>query len=179
MRYKRILQYMKENGGCRVWDWHPSHIEAKLVALLLEEARIQEGKKSRRRAKNSSSHWAEGRPGVEISMGHGSSTSGLAYPHPLHLTTQNLQDDFRQSYSGNTYPTPLTPRQRDEVADEIYRLRGAPTSPMSVDEVNGDDDLLSNDSQPEGPSDNDFDNNHSQRMARQACSQILEAGSER
>ncbi|KAH9433973.1 hypothetical protein MCOR02_006005 [Pyricularia oryzae] len=51
-RYNRIIQWMAENGGCKVWPWRPKHIEAQLVKLGLEEPELHNQERSRRRATN-------------------------------------------------------------------------------------------------------------------------------
>lgn len=48
-RYQLILARMKENGGCKVWDWKPQHIEAMLVKMGMEEPTIDEKTGTRRR----------------------------------------------------------------------------------------------------------------------------------
>ncbi|KAI6371087.1 hypothetical protein MCOR25_004022 [Pyricularia grisea] len=51
-RYNRIIQWMSEHGGCKVWPWRPKHIEAQLVKLGLEEPELHNQERSRRRATN-------------------------------------------------------------------------------------------------------------------------------
>lgn len=49
-RYQRIIQYMEEKGGCKVWPWKPKHVEAQLVRLGLEEPELRNQETTRRKA---------------------------------------------------------------------------------------------------------------------------------
>jgi hypothetical protein len=177
-RYKRIKTYLKEHGGCRCWDWQDTHIETKLVTLGLEDMKPADSKKPRGRKRNSASQpsMGSGHLGSEIWMGSGPGTNSLAFPHPLHLTTQNLQHDYRPPHYRGVLPTPITPQQHDQLVEDVYRFRSGPSSPMSVDEFARDDDILSDQSPHGQPGSPGFDNAQSERMARQACDQIIQEG---
>ncbi|KAL2271020.1 hypothetical protein VTJ83DRAFT_391 [Remersonia thermophila] len=62
MRYQFILARMKENGGCRCWDWKPQHIEAMLVKLGYEEPVKDEKTGSRRRRQQKAAARRQGSP---------------------------------------------------------------------------------------------------------------------
>ncbi|KAL1839420.1 hypothetical protein VTJ49DRAFT_1521 [Mycothermus thermophilus] len=62
MRYQIILARMKENGGCRCWDWKPQHIEAMLVKLGYEEPVKDEKTGSRRRRQQKAAARRQGSP---------------------------------------------------------------------------------------------------------------------
>src|SRR4051794_36938498 len=73
---------MKENGGCRVWDWKPQHVEAMLVKLGMEEPTVDEKSGSRRRKNKVARRRAGSQNGHHHSNIMGDWSNGLGLHHP-------------------------------------------------------------------------------------------------
>ncbi|KAL2133831.1 hypothetical protein VTI74DRAFT_1597 [Chaetomium olivicolor] len=176
-RYQLIIARMKENGGCKVWDWKPQHIETMLVKMGLEEEKLDEKTGTRRRRKVARRH-ASPQNGGHPAMGDWPNGPGVNHPtfhgHAQHVAAQAahmMGDDFAA-------PPNLTPSREDALIDQIFS-RTNPERSLSPD---GSMESLSYDagSNSRRPSTVTHDLNHqgSERVARQACSQILQPNSQ-
>lgn len=171
-RYERLLERMKKFGGARAWDWKPQHLEAKLVALGLEEPNIDERSHSRRRkraaqrrrasSQNQQSpavigDWNNGlgmhQPVVHPSQGYPMG------PHPVAYDVAN-----HQAYMGPS----LTPEQNEKIIDDIFNgsIKTEPDgtlTPDAMETVYEGNEGGANTRSKEG----NFD--HSQQVALQVC----------
>jgi len=159
---------MKENGGCRVWDWKPQHVEAMLVKLGIEEATVDEKtgarrrkqKMARRRASQNGHHHP---PGV---MGDWSNGLGL-HPfqgHPHHVGAPRHFDMMNDE--ANMAPA-FTAEQENEYLDQIFNKQMKAESSLSPEVME-----LGYDDSRAPP--REFNNHQSARVARQACEQMMQ-----
>ncbi|KAM7224409.1 hypothetical protein V8F06_000190 [Rhypophila decipiens] len=181
-RYQLILARMKENGGCKVWDWKPQHIEAMLVKLGVEEPAIDE-KTGTRRRKNKTA--ARRRANSQNGHHHPSSVmndwSGGLGLHPAfqghHVTHHNAgarQSSFEMmnDEASSIAPT-FSSEQENEYLDQIFnnnkiKAEGS-LSPELMDLAYGEDDRQSS-----HPTPRDMGQHQSERVARQACEQMMQ-----
>ena len=131
MRYSLILARMKENGGCRVWDWKQQHITTMLVKLGLEEPEVHHKTNSRRRRQQKLSSRRQGSPqaGGTPMMGEWPNGLGLHHPafhgHAHHVAAQAAARHGSQPYDGmmaGGYPVQsvLTSAQEDELIEQVF-----------------------------------------------------------
>lgn len=145
MRYQFIIARMKENGGCRVWDWKKPHIVAMLVKLGLEEPTVNEKTGTRRRrqkaamrrhaspqvgaAAAAATAAAAGGP-AHPAMGDWSGGLGLHHPiyagHAHHMAAGTAARHGAPSYDAIVTedfasPPQLTPKQEEDLISEVFR----------------------------------------------------------
>ncbi|KAL2165415.1 hypothetical protein VTH06DRAFT_713 [Thermothelomyces fergusii] len=132
MRYQFIIARMKENGGCRVWDWKKPHIIAMLVKLGLEEPTINEKTGTRRRRQKAAMR-RHGSPQVGASAA--AAAAAAALPPPLllepmyHGHVHAMAASARQgapAYDAMVSedfaaPPQLTPKQEEDLITEVFR----------------------------------------------------------
>ncbi|KAK3341307.1 hypothetical protein B0T25DRAFT_465074 [Lasiosphaeria hispida] len=193
-RYQLILARMKENGGCRVWDWKPQHIEAMLVKLGMEEPMVDEkmgtrrrkNKAARRRASHNSQlhHHQQHAANVmnDWSNGLGLHPSFHGHPHHVAAAAAARQASFEllSDEASSIAPT-FTSEQENEYLDQIFSKQQqqqvkseSSLSPEIMELAYHEDDGR--------PTSRDFDqhpqqhhhNQHSERVARQACEQMMQ-----
>lgn len=178
-RYALMLAYMKDNGGCRVWDWKPQHIEAMLVKMGLEERQPDPTTGSRRRKQKIQRRQASPQHAPPHNpMGDWHNGLGLhqhphaGFPgHPHHMAAVAAAQA-----NGGMMPDPVPPmtsEQEDDLIDQVYSKIGKTERSLSPD----------GDSMDYGYDDEDHEskpaahNHHqqSERVARQACEQMMQA----
>ncbi|KAK3906997.1 hypothetical protein C8A05DRAFT_11207 [Staphylotrichum tortipilum] len=189
MRYSLIISRMKENGGCRVWDWKTQHIIAMLVKMGLEEPSInQKNGTRRRRQQKAARRQGSPQPGGPPVMGEWP-PNGLGLHHPAfhgHAHHVAAQAAARQSqpYDGmmaGGYPmqSVLTPAQEDELLDQVFSNVKAERS-LSPDESmdglsydNGHDNEAAVSRRPSTISSHELNHQGSARVARQVCERMM------
>lgn len=177
-RYQLILARMKENGGCRVWDWKPQHIEAMLVKLGMEEPTVDEksgtrrrkNKAARRRVNSSNDHHHANVMG-DWSNGLGLHPAFQGHAHHVAAAAAARQTSFDMiSDVASNAPT-FSSEQENEYLDQIFnksvKMEGS-LSPEVMD-LAYDDDASSQHSTMREPN-----QQRSERVARQACEQIIQ-----
>ncbi|AEO53261.1 hypothetical protein MYCTH_2294350 [Thermothelomyces thermophilus ATCC 42464] len=136
MRYQFILARMKENGGCRVWDWKKPHIIAMLVKLGLEEPTVNEKTGTRRRRQKAAAR-RQGSPqvGVAAAAAAAAAAAGGAHPamgdwsaglglhHPMyhshaHHVAAGAAAMVTEDFGG---PPQLSPKQEEDLINEVFR----------------------------------------------------------
>ncbi|KAM7193559.1 hypothetical protein V8F20_008332 [Naviculisporaceae sp. PSN 640] len=186
-RYQLILARMKENGGCRVWDWKPQHIEAMLVKLGMEEPTIDE-KTGTRRRKNKTARRRAGSQNGHSYHHHASSvmndwSNGLGL-HPAfqgHHVPQHAGGPRAPSFEmlsdeASSTPPTFTPQQEEEYLNQIFdsskiKAEGSP-SPELMELTYGEDEGTNG--QASQTTSRDMAQHQSERVARQACEQMMQ-----
>ncbi|KAL2259713.1 hypothetical protein VTK26DRAFT_6515 [Humicola hyalothermophila] len=169
-RYAIMLAHMKENGGCKVWDWKPQHIEAMLVKMGLEERVPDPNTGSRRRKQKLQRRQASpqqhgGQPSNPVGDWH----NGLGlHPHPGFPAHPHHMAGGAGMVPEPMAPT-LTPEQEDEVLEQIYSKPGAGAEERSVSPDSGMDYGYDEDGESKDH------RQQSERVARQACDQMMQA----
>ncbi|KAK0617858.1 hypothetical protein B0T17DRAFT_642778 [Bombardia bombarda] len=180
-RYQLILARMKENGGCKVWDWKPQHIEAMLVKLGAEEPTIDEKTGTRRRKNKAARRQANSQNGVhhhhpssvmnDWSNGLGLHPAFQGHAHHVVTAASGRQASFDiLSDEASIAPT-FTSEQENEYLDQIFNKPARPEgslSPELMEITYNDDDRTAR------PPTRDLNNHHSERVARQACEQLMQ-----
>ncbi|KAK5663568.1 hypothetical protein OQA88_3999 [Cercophora sp. LCS_1] len=171
-RYQLILARMKENGGCRVWDWKPQHIEAMLVKLGVEEPTIDDktnsrrrrAKVARRRASQTTPHSAQSHVMGDWSSGLGLHPSFQNHGHAVASRPFDILGD-----EANIAPT-FTSEQENELIEQIFNKPVKTEGSLSpvIMAVAYDDDSGRRSSA------RDLNHHHSERVARQACEQLMQ-----
>lgn len=134
MRYNLIIARMKENGGCRVWDWKRGHIETMLVRLGLEDMVPNEKTGSRRRKQKAARRHGSPQTGPPPTvMGDWSNGLGLHHPafhghgHAHHVAAGAAarQGQPFDNVMADGFPTPpnMTPAQQDELIDQVFNIK--------------------------------------------------------
>ncbi|KAL2023604.1 hypothetical protein VTK56DRAFT_1761 [Thermocarpiscus australiensis] len=202
-RYQLILARMKENGGCRVWDWKPQHIEAMLVKLGMEEPTIDEKTGSRRRRnkvarRRASPQNGGGTPHHAAVMGewqHNALGLHAAFPGHPHHAAQAAAAARQASFDGvipddaSVAPT-FTSEQENEYLDQIFNKPVKAERDLSPEAM----ELAYDDGGNNNNNNSNNSNNHngrasqasgvthrepsqaqqrSERVARQACEQLM------
>jgi len=168
-RYERLLERMKKLGGARVWEWRPQHLEAKLVALGLEEPTIDEKSHTRRRKRAAQRRRAtsQNQPSPAIT-GDWTNGLGLHQPPLVHSSQGYPMAAHPAAYdvaNHSAYMAPnLTPEQNDKIIDEIFKgsIKSEPDGTITPDAMEVV--YEGNETQSKRGI---FD--HSQRVARQVC----------
>lgn len=183
MRYNMIIARMKENGGCRVWDWKRAHIESMLVKLGMEELVPAEKTGSRRLRKKAVRRQASPHPGAAPVMpGPGDwPSNGLGlhhggFHHHAHHIAAGAAARQAQAYDNlmaEGFPSPphLTPVQQDELIDQVFSNVKVERSLSPDDAMEG----LSYDDGSRRPSTvaaHELNHQGSARLARQACQRL-------
>ncbi|KAJ4296990.1 hypothetical protein N0V88_003906 [Collariella sp. IMI 366227] len=172
-RYQFIIARMKESGGCRVWDWKPQHIETQLVKMGLEEENINEKTGTRRRRKMARRQ-ANAQNGGHTAMNDWPNGLRLNHPgfhgHAQHVAAQTAH------LMGDEYGAPpsLTPGREDALVDQIFNRTTLERSISPEGSMEGFSYDTSSDSRRPSTVAQDHHLGHhgSERLARQACSQI-------
>ncbi|KAK3393666.1 hypothetical protein B0H63DRAFT_516840 [Podospora didyma] len=174
-RYQLILARMKENGGCRVWDWKPQHVEAMLVKLGMEEATVDEktgtrrrkNKAARRRASSQNGHHHNANVMNDWSNGLGLHPAFQGHAHHVGAPTRQPSFDM-MSDDASIAPT-FSSEQENDYLDHIFSKQVKPENSLSPEimELSYEDDGVSR------PPTRDL-NHHSERVARQACEQMMQ-----
>lgn len=182
-RYQMILAHMKENGGCRVWDWKPQHIEAMLVKLGVEEATVDEKTGNRRRNKKlarrrTTSTQNTHQHHTQNMMNDWPNALGLHpgyHQHP-HMAHQQHRASFEMLADDGIPPPAFSPEQENEILDQIYSKQPPQAeSSMSPDMgFHEEDDGNSNTNSNSRPSTRGLGHNQSERVAKQACEQLMQ-----
>lgn len=203
MRYQLIIARMKEMGGCQVWDWKRAHIISMLVKMGLEEPTVNEKTGTRRRKQKAAAR-RQGSPpssaGHPSMMGDWPPTS-LGLPHtPYHAQAQHVanaaavrqQHHHHGLYDGmmmDGFPTIITPKQEEDLMNDLYKDVKAERGLSPEDDAMGDDEDQQTPVPPFGNDKQHQDtsgarrlsapqglNNRppSVRVARQACDQMLQ-----
>ncbi|KAK3984382.1 hypothetical protein QBC44DRAFT_252984 [Cladorrhinum sp. PSN332] len=173
-RYQFILTRMKENGGCRVWDWKPQHIEAMLVKLGMEEPTVDEKSGSRRR-KNKVA--ARRRAGSQNSHHHsnimGDWSNGLGlhhagfHGHPGSMSSRQASFDMDEISVAPTFSS----EQENEYLDQIFNHKQVKMDGSLSPEVM---ELSYEDETSHQPNLREPNQQRSERVARQACEQMIQ-----
>ncbi len=172
MRYSLIIARMKENGGCRVWDWKAPHITSMLVKLGLEEPEINNKNNTRRRRQQKiARRQGSPQPGGTPMMGEWPNGLGLHHPafhgHAHHVAAQAAARQG-QPYDGmmaGGYPVQsiLTPQQEDELIEQVFSNVKAERSLSPDESMDGlaydNNGLDNNNNNRGGPSGSNNDNN--------------------
>ncbi|KAK3383066.1 hypothetical protein B0T24DRAFT_515231 [Lasiosphaeria ovina] len=174
-RYQLILARMKENGGCRVWDWKPQHVEAMLVKLGMEEPTVDEktgtrrrkNKAARRRAGSQNGHHHASNVMNDWSNGLGLHPAFQGHPHHVAAARQASFDII--SDDASIAPT-FSSEQENEYLDHIFQKQAKVEHSLSPEimELSYEDDGGSR------PPTRDLNHQHSERVARQACEQMMQ-----
>ncbi|KAK3329510.1 hypothetical protein B0H66DRAFT_541303 [Apodospora peruviana] len=178
-RYQLILARMKENGGCKVWDWKPQHIEAMLVKLGMEEATVDEKTGTRRRKNKAARRRASSQNGGHH-LHHPSSvmndwSNGLGlHPafqghahHVVHAAATRQASFDMLSDEASVAPT-FSSEQENEYLDQIFnKVKSEGSLSPELMELTYADDEGRSQSQ-------DIVHHHSERVARQACEQLMQ-----
>ncbi|KAK1755239.1 hypothetical protein QBC47DRAFT_383156 [Echria macrotheca] len=178
-RYQLILARMKENGGCRVWDWKPQHIEAMLVKLGVEEPTIDEKTGARQRRKNKAARRRASQMGPHASMMGGDWSNGLGLHHPSFqshphqvssVAGHGRHHPFDMMGDEGAMPPAFTSEQENELIEQIFnkpvKTEGS-LSPETMDMGYEEDGAGQSSS-------NDLSHHRSERVARQACEQMMQ-----
>jgi len=181
-RYQLILSRMKENGGCKVWDWKPQHIEAMLVKMGKEEATVDEKTGTRRRKnkvarrRGSSQNGAHHHHHPSSVMNDWSNGLGL-HPafqgHHISHAAAARQASFEMMSDDASIAPSFTPEQENDYIDQIFnnsnkvKSEGS-LSPELMELSYTDDDGAGQ------PASRDVGQHHSERVARQACEQMMQ-----
>lgn len=179
-----ILAHMKENGGCRVWDWKPQHIEAMLVKLGVEEATVDEKTGNRRRNKKLARRRTTSTQNTHQHHTHNMMNDwpnalGLHpgyHQHP-HMAHQQHRASFDMLADDGIAPPAFSHEQENEILDQIYSKQPPHAeSSMSPDMGfhNDNDDGNSNSNSNSRPSTRGLGHNQSERVAKQACEQLIQ-----
>ncbi|KAK4170362.1 hypothetical protein QBC43DRAFT_282965 [Cladorrhinum sp. PSN259] len=174
-RYQFILTRMKENGGCRVWDWKPQHIEAMLVKLGMEEPTVDEKSGSRRRknkvavrrraGSNNSHHHSNN------IMGDWSNGLGLHHPgfhgHPGSMTSRQASFDIDDISVAPTFSS----EQENEYLDQIFNNKQVKMDGSLSPEIM---ELSYEDETSQQSNLREPNQQRSERVARQACEQMIQ-----
>ncbi|KAK3942782.1 hypothetical protein QBC46DRAFT_379428 [Diplogelasinospora grovesii] len=189
-RYNLILARMKENGGCKVWDWKPQHVEAMLVKLGIDEPTVDEKTGSRRR-RNKMAHRIAHARGPQYHQHNATVmqdwSSGLGL-HPAfqghaqhvaagsaarHMSNYDMMDD-----ANGTGAPAYSQEQENEYLDQIFHKvkseqedaeGSSPTEMMDMGHNENNGRLSS----PRPPT-RDVNQHTSERVARQACEQMMQ-----
>lgn len=177
---------MKENGGCKVWDWKPQHIEAMLVKLGMEEPTIDEKtgtrrrkKTARRRANSQNGHhhhhhassvmndWSNGLGLHPAFQGH----------HVSHHAGAARASSFEMlSDEASSIAPTFSSEQENEVLDQIFNSNKikpeGSMSPELMELAYGEDDNTNG--QASQVASRDMAQHQSERVARQACEQMMQ-----
>ncbi|KAK4039325.1 hypothetical protein C8A01DRAFT_47175 [Parachaetomium inaequale] len=198
MRYQMIIARMKENGGCRVWDWKKPHVAAMLVKMGLEEETVNEKTGTRRRRQKAARRQAS--PHQNPVMGDWSNGLGLYHGHAHHVAAgaaaraqgqQGQPFDAMMGGSGDDHfggPPHLTPKQEEDLINDVFRDVKMERSLSPDDSMDGLSYGNSNSNVNGGaggagvarrPSTGASSREHlnhqgSARVARQACDQLLQ-----
>ncbi|KAL2145293.1 hypothetical protein VTI28DRAFT_7510 [Corynascus sepedonium] len=196
MRYQFIIARMKENGGCRVWDWKKPHIVAMLVKLGLEEPTVNEKTGSRRRRQQKAAARRQGspQPGATAHPIMGDWSNGLGLHHPMyhshahHVAASAAARQGAPSYDAMVADDfggqpHLTSKQEEDLISDVFRDVKADRDLSSDDGMEG----LSYNTSNEGPGalgrrpsttalapGSELAHQSSARVARQACDQLLQ-----
>lgn len=167
---------MKKLGGARVWDWKPQHIEAKLVSLGYEEPSVDERSHSRRRKRAAQRRRANSQNQQNAAI-VGDWTNGLGLHPVLHPPPHGYPMGPQSSpYDGVNHQACMasnfTPEQNERILDDIFKtsIKPDPEAPLSPDAMEivsegNEGRVNTHTKQP------NFD--HNQRVARQACEQLV------
>lgn len=186
-RYQLILSRMKENGGCKVWDWKPQHIEAMLVKMGKEEATVDEKTGTRRRKNKVVRRRGSSQNGGPHHLHHPSSvmndwSNGLGlHPafqghggHHVSHAGAGRQASFEMMSDDASIAPTFSSEQENEYLDQIFNHNKVKSegslSPELMELSYTDDDGAG---QGQGPS-RDVGQHHSERVARQACEQMMQ-----
>lgn len=199
-RYQLILARMKENGGCKVWDWKPQHVEAMLVKLGIEEPTIDEKTGTRRRKNKTARRRANsqnggGHPhhphhqhhhhasGVMNDWSNGLGLHPAFQNHQVaahHAATAGRQPSFDMlSDEASSIAPTFSSEQENEYLDQIFnsnkiKAEGS-MSPELMDLGYGEDDnASSNQAAASQAVSRDMGQHQSERVARQACEQMMQ-----
>ncbi|KAK3694921.1 hypothetical protein B0T22DRAFT_87258 [Podospora appendiculata] len=177
-RYQLVLARMKENGGCKVWDWKPQHIEAMLVKLGMEEPTIDDktgtrrrkNKAARRRAGSQNSHhqnpmndWPNGL-GLQHSAFQG---------HPQHVgsvaAARQTSFDMLSDEASSVGPN-FSAEQENDYLDQIFNKNIKVEGSLSPELM----EMAYNENGGSRSPNHDLSHHQSERVARQACEQMMQ-----
>ena len=200
-RFTRYAARMKELGGGKVWNWSAADVEAKLIKLGFEEAKMDDETKRRQRRRNNANNR---RRSAAAAARQQHDPHGLLWQHMSGngLSGQQQQAHHRQyalpqlptgggqqhaayDMMSDTVSTAALPQytsdQENDILDQLDRKYGggdddalsslsdarADTSEyggMPIDDQQGQDD---------GGAAAAINHLHSERVARQACEQMI------
>jgi len=168
---------MKENGGCRVWDWKPQHIEAMLVKLGIEEPTVDEKTGARQRRKNKAARRRASQMGPHASMmGDWSNGLGLHHSsfqsHPQQLPSiagQGRHHAFDMMGDEGAIPPTFTSEQENELIEQIFNKPIKAEGSLSPETME-----MGYEEDGAGQSSNALIHHRSERVARQACEQMMQ-----
>ncbi len=168
---------MKDNGGCRVWDWKPQHVEAMLVKLGMEEATVDEktgtrrrkSKAARRRASQNGHHHPANVMN-DWSNGLGLHPAFQSHAHHVAAAAAARQASFEMMSDDASIAPTFTSEQEEEYLNQIFNKPVKAESSLSPEimELNYEDDGSGR------PPTRDLNHHHSERVARQACEQMMQ-----
>lgn len=174
-RYQLIISRMKENGGCRVWDWKPQHIEAMLVKMGMEEPTIDEKTGTRRRKKVARRRASPQNGGHQHSAMMGDWSNGLglhqAFQGHAHHVAAGRQAPYDMIPDDASIAPTFTSEQENEYLDQIFSKPTKTEDSLSPETM----DLTYDDEASSQPSaGHEVSQQRSERVARQACEQLIQ-----
>lgn len=192
LRYQYIIARMKENGGCRVWDWKPGHIVSQLCKMGWETPDPDEKNGTRRRRQKLARRQASPQNGghaaaAATAAALGDWSNGLGLHHPaFHGHAQHVaagQSLVPEGYPGA--PSHMTPAQHDELVNQVFKTERDLTPDEGMEGLSYDGGSGSgNDGgaagggsrRPSTVASSSHELNHqvSARVALQACDQMLQ-----
>lgn len=175
-RYQLILTRMKENGGCKVWDWKPQHVEAMLVKLGMEEPTIDEKSGSRRRKNKAARRRNNSQTGHHHIMNDWSNGLGLhpgyqGHPSSHHMGPAGMRAQPYEVMSDEASIAPtFSSEQENEYLDQIFNKTTKVEGSLSPEmmEMGYDEEAAGRSRAPE------LHHHQSERVARQACEQLMQ-----
>jgi hypothetical protein len=172
---------MKENGGCRVWDWKQGHIISQLCKMGWETPDPDEKSGTRRRKQKMARRQASPQNGGHAALGDWSSGLGLHHPafhgHAHHVAA-GPQGMMADAYA-QQQPSHMTPAQHDELINQVFKSErsASPDDNNSMEGLSYDDAAAAAGSRrPSTVASSSHELNHqvSARVALQACDQMLQ-----
>jgi hypothetical protein len=173
-RFARFVQQMKERGGCKAWDWGPGDIEAKLVELRVEDLKMDDDSKDRRRRRNELKK-------IKDAAAH---QKELYYAHAqaqmMPATAQFPMAHMSGLEQSHYEPYPLTAEEHEELMEQMerkYHMSEDDEGSSMVDshiKAEPRTERMSMEMDVHSSMDsNDLSHRHSERVARQACHQMM------
>jgi hypothetical protein len=166
---------MKENGGCRVWDWKPQHIEAMLIKMGLEEPTIDEKTGIRRRKNKLARRRASPHNGGPQHLADWSNGLGLHHPfqgHAQQVAGTGRQGPYDMMPDDASIAPTFTSEQENEYLDQIFnkQIKTEPEGSLSPENM----ELTYDEEASKASGGRELNQQRSERVARQACEQLMQ-----
>ena len=139
---KSIIAHMKENGGCRAWEWKERHITEMLVKLGLEEATTVH-KEKRRQLKGAKQKFIQAQRSpppqyapdmIEWPGSHGMGLPQLYHQQP-HAADRQLSYDDIMSDDAGSIPPGYRPQPGREYLEIVSRRIKGEHEEMALDNL--------------------------------------------